>query len=416
MAKTINVDVIDKSVAPKNPVNICIVNKPNPAKNCTVTESQLYRLINIPSYWVYEAGTTNIITGKNFEKYFPSSSGGGTGSGLTLGETNTTAYRGDRGKIAYNHSQLTAGNPHGVTKTDVGLDKVDNTSDADKPISTLQQAEFDKKLNIDKAVGKNVAGQEFTVAYEKVTADKGAEIFNNYLDNIATGKYSHAEGDITRATNYCDHAEGLGTKAKGGHSHAEGNGSYAAGDSSHSEGYYTLSGGDASHSEGSGTKATGEAQHVEGKYNIEDTENKFAHIIGNGTDNDNRSNAFAIDWYGNIYVNNSPSGVNVNDLQKASHTHSNKEIIDKLSVDESGKLLYDGNPISSGGGTGSANNNYQNLENKPSINGVELIGNKTTADLNIVSEKASETVSGTSKMWTTVDETTSKVTLHISTE
>lgn len=69
-----------------------------------------------------------------------------------------------------------------------------------------------------------------------------------------------------------------------------------------------------------------------------------------------------------------------------------------------------------GTGSGSANNNYQNLENKPTINGVELIGNKTTADLNIVSEKASETVSGTSKMWTTVDETTSKVTLHISTE
>lgn len=67
-------------------------------------------------------------------------------------------------------------------------------------------------------------------------------------------------------------------------------------------------------------------------------------------------------------------------------------------------------------GSGSDNNNYQKLENKPSINGVELIGNKTTADLNIVSEKASETVSGTSKMWTTVDETTSKVTLHISTE
>lgn len=303
MAKTINVDVIDKSVAPKNPVNICIVNKPNPAKNCTVTESQLYRLINMPSYWVYEAGTTNIITGKNFEKYFPSSSGGGTGGGLTLGETNTTAYRGDRGKIAYNHSQLTTGNPHGVTKVDIGLDKADNTADVDKPVSTLQQAEFDKKLDTDKSVGK------------KVTAVEGAEIFNDYVDNIATGEYSHAEGH--------------------------------------------------------GTVATGEAQHVEGTYNIEDTENKFAHIIGNGTNRDKRSNAFAIDWNGNIYVNNSPTGVNVNDLQAVSHTHTNKEIIDKLSVDESGKLLYDGNPISSG---------------------------------------------GASKMWTTVDETTSKVTLHISTE
>lgn len=387
MAKTINVDVIDKSVAPKNPVNICIVNKPNPAKNCTVTESQLYRLINMPSYWVYEAGTTNIITGKNFEKYFPSSSGGGTGGGLTLGETDTTAYRGDRGKIAYNHSQLTTGNPHGVTKVDIGLDKADNTADVDKPVSTLQQAEFDKKLDTDKSVGK------------KVTAVEGAEIFNDYVDNIATGKYSHAEGHNTEATNIWAHAEGADTHAAGDTSHAEGYSTKASGESSHSEGHHTWSGGFGSHSEGRGTSAeggashaegeysyaageyshaeghgtvaTGEAQHVEGTYNIEDTENKFAHIIGNGTNKDKRSNAFAIDWNGNIYVNNSPTGVNVNDLQAASHTHTNKEIIDKLSVDESGKLLYDGNPISSG---------------------------------------------GTSKMWTTVDETTSKVTLHISTE
>lgn len=33
---------------------------------------------------------------------------------ITLGETSSTAYRGDRGKIAYNHSQAT-GNPHGTT-------------------------------------------------------------------------------------------------------------------------------------------------------------------------------------------------------------------------------------------------------------------------------------------------------------
>jgi len=34
-------------------------------------------------------------------------------------------------------------NPHGVTKAQVGLSNVDNTSDADKPISTAQAAEFD---------------------------------------------------------------------------------------------------------------------------------------------------------------------------------------------------------------------------------------------------------------------------------
>jgi hypothetical protein len=33
-----------------------------------------------------------------------------------------------------------------VTSSDVGLSNVDNTSDADKPISTLQQAAFDDRL------------------------------------------------------------------------------------------------------------------------------------------------------------------------------------------------------------------------------------------------------------------------------
>ena len=72
-------------------------------------------------------------------------------SSLALGETSSTAYRGDRGKIAYDHSQTT-GNPHGTTKTDIGLGNVDNTSDANKPISTATQnalnLKADKGLNI----------------------------------------------------------------------------------------------------------------------------------------------------------------------------------------------------------------------------------------------------------------------------
>lgn len=50
---------------------------------------------------------------------------GGTGyveisSSLALGETSSTAYRGDRGATAYAHSQITSGNPHGTTAADVG--------------------------------------------------------------------------------------------------------------------------------------------------------------------------------------------------------------------------------------------------------------------------------------------------------
>lgn len=50
---------------------------------------------------------------------------------LALGETSGTAYRGDYGAIAYAHSQKTSGNPHRVTKSDVGLGNVENKSSAD---------------------------------------------------------------------------------------------------------------------------------------------------------------------------------------------------------------------------------------------------------------------------------------------
>jgi hypothetical protein len=41
---------------------------------------------------------------------------------LALGETSESAYRGDRGKIAYDHSQIVTGNPHGTTATDIGAE------------------------------------------------------------------------------------------------------------------------------------------------------------------------------------------------------------------------------------------------------------------------------------------------------
>ena len=50
---------------------------------------------------------------------------------LALGETSGTAYRGDYGAIAYAHSQKTSGNPHRVTKSDVGLGNVENKSSED---------------------------------------------------------------------------------------------------------------------------------------------------------------------------------------------------------------------------------------------------------------------------------------------
>ena len=74
----------------------------------------------------------------------------------------------------------------------------------------------------------------------------------------------------------------------------------ASGSCSHAEGY-TIAHGDYSHAEGYYTIASGESQHVQGKYNIDDMENEYAHIVGNGENDDHRSNAHTLDWDGNAW-------------------------------------------------------------------------------------------------------------------
>lgn len=116
----------------------------------------------------------------------------------------------------------------------------------------------------------------------------GAQSHAEGKQTSAKGAHSHAEGQLTRAYGVDSHAEGSLTKAKGNRSHAEGSGTEAIGAQSHAE--------------GTGTIAIGATQHVEGKFNVEDSENKYAHIIGNGTSTSARSNAMTVDWNGNLEV------------------------------------------------------------------------------------------------------------------
>lgn len=127
-----------------------------------------------------------------------------------------------------------------------------------------------------------------------------AEIFNDYTNNIASGNYSHAEGFKTKATKMYSHAEGSFTSAIGSSSHAEGYQTKATGSNSHAEGSETEAFGNSSHAEGHGTIAQGAYSHVQGKYNIEG-QTTYAHIVGNGTSNINRSNCHTLDWNGNAW-------------------------------------------------------------------------------------------------------------------
>ena len=120
----------------------------------------------------------------------------------------------------------------------------------------------------------------------------------NRKSDTTIGDYSFAEGQRTTASGHGAHAEGYNTTASGDNSHAEGAGTVASGSPSHAEGSNTTASGNCSHAEGEGTIATTYNSHVQGQYNIKDESNKYAHIVGNGDDDTNRSNAHTIDWDG----------------------------------------------------------------------------------------------------------------------
>lgn len=131
-------------------------------------------------------------------------------------------------------------------------------------------------------------------------------------NTIAGGTYSHAEGFGSEAQAFVSHAEGTATTARGVSSHAEGSSTYAIGDNSHAEGDFTHANGENSHAQNEGTTAEKFAQTTLGTYNIKDKAGTTSHpngndnygyyalIIGNGTSDTNRSNAFSIDWTGVI--------------------------------------------------------------------------------------------------------------------
>jgi hypothetical protein len=120
-------------------------------------------------------------------------------------------------------------------------------------------------------------------------------------NSSASSVGAHAEGQSTTASNLASHAEGYNTTASGMYSHAEGNNTIAEGGNSHAEGYKTKASGAQSHAEGQGTIAYSVIQHVQGKYNKVDSGNHYAHIVGNGSSEEDRSDAHTLDWNGNAW-------------------------------------------------------------------------------------------------------------------
>lgn len=216
----------------------------------------------------------------------------------------------------------------------------------------------------------------------------------NGAKNDATGSYSHAEGYMTTASGYASHSEGIeggaygncshveggafghnaaygdgshaegaagnmaygdGSHAEGWNSttygtssHAEGQTTTANGIASHSEGYSTFANGLDSHAEGVGTIANCFGQHTSGRYNIaetapatEDEWGTYAEIVGNGTNDQNRSNARTLDWNGNeILAGKLTVGANpTNSMDVVTKSYFEANGLPSITSSDNGKFL-----------------------------------------------------------------------------
>lgn len=113
---------------------------------------------------------------------------------LALGETSTTAYRGDRGKAAYDHISNKS-NPHAVTKEQVGLGNVPNVATNDQT-PTFTAVDKDTALvsgeKLSSILGK-IARTILTVISLKNTVDE----LNSNLTDVEES-VAGLNGKITR--------------------------------------------------------------------------------------------------------------------------------------------------------------------------------------------------------------------------
>ena len=146
---------------------------------------------------------------------------------LALGTTSSTAYYGDKGKIAYDHSQtahapstaqknsditkaeieakltgVITSHSHTVTKANVGLGNVDNTSDLSKPISTATQTALDGKMSTSERVNYMT---RYTATIGNGTATTYTVSHNLGTKFVTVSLYETSTGeevwtDITRTT------------------------------------------------------------------------------------------------------------------------------------------------------------------------------------------------------------------------
>lgn len=172
---------------------------------------------------------------------------------------------------------------------------------------------------------------------------------NKYLENDLRVQNSISLGRVDD-TGAASSAVGIEVQASGMAAHAEGYGARAAGNFSHAEGSFTGALKEDSHAEGYCTIAASMYQHVQGKNNIEDNLDKYAHIVGNGEDENSRANAHTLDWEGNAWFAGklSQEGTPTEDKDLATKKYVDDKVssLPQISFNENGELVVTINGVS----------------------------------------------------------------------
>ena len=119
------------------------------------------------------------------------------------------------------------------------------------------------------------------------TGGNGAYYLAVGVNSLANGNYSVAFGSSSLSSGLGSFTHGGAVTAAGDYSHAEGFGPIAVGVGSHAEGQFTIS--------------SGSYQHVEGRFNTHG-DNTSLLIVGNGTSNVARKDAFKVRMSGSIVL------------------------------------------------------------------------------------------------------------------
>ena len=317
----------------------------------------------------YSASSSDAMSGKAVASALSSFSGGpknikdgdGTGSVYTSGTNKPTAnYAFAEGSSTqaldmYSHAEGCGTTSNGkashaegygsfLTALDTTIHTPYNNTNKTIIIKGVVESPYSKNI-VDNYI---IAGQAYlSIDGTAQSANKIKQIDVFYGNDARTIVYfegTPSSGITSLAVNAQVYLYLIGSLASGRGTHVEGYSTTAWGQGAHAEGELTVASGNASHAEGLGTIASYQFQHVEGGYN---KPGSYIHIVGNGTDNDNRSNAYTLDWDGNAWF--------AGDIKigGTGYDDSNAKVINTISN------------LKDGDGTGSV---YTSGANKPTVN------------------------------------------------